>query len=79
MKVEYDNKSRNHQKKKKKKKKKKNMSVQCIPHGTQLLYSKTGVCSGIPIFLCLLQNIDCGYSLEQPRRGGSNVYPQYMF
>ena len=24
------------------------------------------------------QNIDCGYSLEPPRRGGSN-YPQSMF
>ena len=30
-------------------------------------------------FLSLLQNIDCGYSLEPPRRGGSNVYPQSMF
>ena len=29
-------------------------------------------------FLFLLQNIDCGYSLEPPRRGGSNVYPQSM-
>ena len=27
----------------------------------------------------LLKNIDCGYSLEPPRRGGSNVYPQSMF
>ena len=25
------------------------------------------------------QNIDCGYSLEPPRRGGSNEYPQTMF
>ena len=25
------------------------------------------------------QNIDCGYSLESPRRGGSNEYPQSMF
>ena len=24
------------------------------------------------------QNIDCGYSLEPPRRGGSNEYPQFM-
>ena len=24
-------------------------------------------------------NIDCGYSLEPPRRGGFNEYPQYMF
>ena len=30
-------------------------------------------------FLFLLQNIDCGYSLEPPRRGGSNEYPQSMF
>ena len=25
------------------------------------------------------QNINCGYSLEPSRRGGSNVYPQSMF
>ena len=25
------------------------------------------------------KNIDCGYSLESPRRGGSNEYPQSMF
>ena len=25
------------------------------------------------------QKIDCGYSLEPPRRGGSNEYPQSMF
>ena len=25
------------------------------------------------------QNIDCGYMLEPPRRGGSNEYPQSMF
>ena len=31
------------------------------------------------IFLISTQNIDCGYSLEPPRRGGSNVYPQSMF
>ena len=31
------------------------------------------------IFLILLENIDCGYSLEPPRRGGSNEYPQSMF
>ena len=30
-------------------------------------------------FLFLLQNIDCGYTLEPPRRGGSNEYPQSMF
>ena len=31
------------------------------------------------IFLIFAQNIDCGYTLEQPRRSGSNVYPQPMF
>ena len=24
-------------------------------------------------------NIDCGYTLEPPRRGGSNEYPQSIF
>ena len=31
------------------------------------------------IFHIFSQNIDCGYSLEPPRRGGSNEYPQSMF
>ena len=31
------------------------------------------------IFHISAQNIDCGYSLETPRRGGSNEYPQSMF
>ena len=31
------------------------------------------------IFHNFAQNIDCGYSLEPPRRGGSNEYPQSMF
>ena len=30
------------------------------------------------IFCISAQNIDCGYSLEPPRRGGSNGYPQSM-
>ena len=30
------------------------------------------------IFLISAQNIDCGYSLEPPWRGGSNEYPQSM-
>ena len=30
-------------------------------------------------FLFSAQNIDCGYSLEPPRRGGSNEHPQSMF
>ena len=31
------------------------------------------------IFHISAQNIDCWYSLEPPRRGGSNEYPQSMF
>ena len=31
------------------------------------------------IFLISAQNIDCGYSLELPRWGSSNEYPQSMF
>ena len=35
--------------------------------------------SEIFFFLIFAQNIDCGYTLEPPRRGGSNEYPQSMF
>ena len=31
------------------------------------------------IFLISAQNLDSGYSLEPPQRGGSNEYPQSMF
>ena len=31
------------------------------------------------IFHTFAQNIDCGYSLEPPRRSGSDEYPQSMF
>ena len=31
------------------------------------------------IFHISAKNIDCGYSFEPPRRGGSNEYPQSMF
>ena len=30
-------------------------------------------------FFNFAQNINCGYTLEPPRRGGSNEYPQSMF
>ena len=33
----------------------------------------------IDVFLVFVQNIDCGYSVEPPHRGVSNVYPQSMF
>ena len=43
--------------------------------------SKNRKCSGknSDIFHITAQNIECGYSLEPPRRGGSNEYPQSMF
>ena len=40
---------------------------------------KLGLTGVYIIFLILLKSIDCGYSLEPPRRGGSNEYPQSMF
>ena len=46
------------------------------PHFYIINLGFTGVCI---IFLFLLKNIDCGYSLEPPRRGGSNEYPHFMF
>ena len=33
----------------------------------------------IYIFLIFAQNIDCWYTLEPPRRGGSNENPQFIF
>ena len=46
------------------------------PHFYRVKLGFTGV---YIIFLISAQNIDCGYSLEPPRRGGSNEYPQSMF
>ena len=40
---------------------------------------KLGLTGVYIIFLISAQNIDCGYSLEPPRQGGSNEYPQSMF
>ena len=36
-------------------------------------------CKIVIFFLIFAQNIDFGYSLEPPRRGGSNEYPHSMF
>ena len=41
--------------------------------------AKLGYAGVYLCFLLLLQNIDCGYSLEPPRRCGSNVCPQSVF
>ena len=40
---------------------------------------KLGYAGVYLFFLFFAPNIDCGYSLEPPHRGGSNVYPQSMF
>ena len=42
------------------------------PHFYMVKLGFTGV---YIIFLISAQNINCGYSLESPRRGGSNDYP----
>ena len=71
------------------------MSVKCIPHHYENMAMQYTVIFKIvknekfqwkifDIFLIFAQNIDCGYTLEPPtleppRRGGSNKYPQSMF
>ena len=35
--------------------------------------------AGVYLIFFLIQNIHCGYSLEPPQQGDSNVYPQFMF
>ena len=40
---------------------------------------KLGFTGVYVVFLISAQKIDCGYSLEPPRRGGSIEYPQSVF
>ena len=49
------------------------------PFKPHFYIAKLGYAGVYLFFLFLLQNIDCGYWLEPPRRGGSNLYPQCMF
>ena len=63
---------------KKKQKTTQNMSVQ-YPFKPHNYTVKLGFAMVYIFFLFLLQNIDCGYSLEPLRRGGSDMYPQSMF
>ena len=44
-----------------------NMSVKCIPPHTHFCKVKLGFTGVYLLFLFLIQNIDCGYSLEPPR------------
>ena len=73
------------QKKKKKKKKGHSSYITktCLynfdPLNPHFYIVKLGFTGVYIIFLSMLKNIDCGYSLEPPRRGGSNEYPQSMF
>ena len=55
-----------------------NMPIKFWPPFTPLLYSKTGVYRGINyvFYFCSKHS---GYSLEPPRWGGSNKYPQSVF
>ena len=48
------------------------------PHKPHFYIVKLGFTGVYIIFLISAQNTDCGYSLEPPRRGGSNEYPQSM-
>ena len=43
------------------------------------LYTENFQIKIFDIFRMSAQNIDCEYSLELPRQGGSNKYPQFMF
>ena len=47
------------------------------PHKLHFYIVKLGFTHYLSLFL--LKNIDCGYSLEPPHRGGSNEYPQPIF
>ena len=53
-----------------------NMPIQILPPKNE---KKKKSYKNSDIFPVSAQNIDCGYSLEPPRRGGSNEYPQSIF
>ena len=55
------------------------MSIKSKPFEPHFYIVKLRFARVYIFFLFLLQNIDCGYSLEPPRLGGSNMYPQSMF
>ena len=49
------------------------------PLKTHFNIIKLGFTGYTLFFLILLENIDCGYSLELPCQGSSNEYPQSVF
>ena len=56
-----------------------NIPIKFWPLKPHFYIVKLGVAGYTLFFLFLLKNIDCGYSLESPRRGCSNEYTQSMF
>ena len=54
----------------------KTCSLNEYPNKPQFYIEKLGFAGVYLSFFFLFQNTDCGYSLEPPRGGGSNVYPQ---
>ena len=65
-------------KKKKKKPSRKHAYIILTPLKPHFYIVALGFTGVYIIFLNSAQNIDCGYSLEPPRRGGSNEYQQSM-
>ena len=57
----------------------KHVHVLNTPFNPTFIQKKLGYAGVYLFFLFLLQNVHCGYSLESPCRGGSNVYLQSMF
>ena len=51
----------------------------CLYNLTPFYIVKLGFTGIYNIFLISAQNIECGYSLEPPRRGGPNEYPNLWF
>ena len=51
------------------------MQYTAIFHGCNNVHFQMKNCD---IFLIVAQNIDCGYTLEPPKCGGFNEYPQSM-
>ena len=49
--------------------------MKCLPLIPRFYIVKLGYAGVYLFFLLLVQNIDCRYSLELPRQGGSNMYP----
>ena len=57
--------------------------MKTCPCNIQRIFSALKIENFIGIFFydfnMFAQNIDCEYTLEPPRQGGSNEYPQSMF